>query len=181
MINEAMNQEPAYRGRAPMRALTRAALAAAAVVLVMLAILAVPAAAGAQVPFKGSWASVETDTVVVFPNLHVDLKGSGNATHLGRFTEVGEFFVNLLSGHGCGTEVLTAANGDTVNAAGCGQATPTAPPGVFSIEEDMVITGGTGRFAGATGSFARVRVVDAFGSSTGSIEGTLSSPGASKH
>ena len=164
-----------------MRAPTRAALTAATVVLVMLAVLVVPATAGAQVPFKGSWASVETDTVVGFPILHVDLTGSGNATQLGRFTEEGQFVVNLLSGHGCGTEVLTAANGDTVNAAGCGQATPTAPPGVFSIEEDMVITGGTGRFAGATGSFTRVRVIDAFGSSTGSIEGTISSPGATKH
>ena len=134
-----------------------------------------------QVPFKGSWASVETDTVVAFPTLHVDLEGSGNATQLGRFTEEGEFFVNLLTLNGCGTEVLTAANGDTVNAAGCGQATPTATPGVLSIEENLVITGGTGRFAGATGSFTRVRVVDALGSSTGSIEGTISSPGASKH
>ena len=164
-----------------MRAPTRAALTAAAVVLVALTTLAVPATAGAQVPFKGSWASVETDTVVAFPTLHVDLEGSGNATQLGRFTEEGEFFVNLLTLNGCGTEVLTAANGDTVSAAGCGQATPTATPGVLSIEENLVITGGTGRFAGATGSFTRVRVVDALGSSTGSIEGTISSPGASKH
>jgi hypothetical protein len=164
-----------------MRAPTRAALTAATVVLVALAILAAPATAGTQVPFKGSWASVETDTVVVFPILHVALEGSGNATQLGRFTAQGEFTVNLLTLNGCGTEVLTAANGDTVNAAGCGQASPTATPGVLSIEEDLLITGGTGRFAGATGSYTRVRVVDALGSSTGSIEGTISSPGASKH
>jgi hypothetical protein len=164
-----------------MRAPTRAALTAAAVVLVALTTLAVPATAGAQVPFKGSWASFETDTVLPAGILHVDLEGSGNAAHLGRFTEEGEFFVNLSTMNGCGTEVLTAANGDKVNAAGCGQATPTAPPGVLSIEENMVVTGGTGRFTGATGTFTRVRVVDAFGSSTGSIAGTISSPGASKH
>ena len=131
-------------------------------------------------PFTGSWKSAEIDTPS-FPSLDVAIEGTGNATHLGRFTETGHFLVNLVTLHGTGSEVFTAANGDTVNATGEGQATPTATPGVLSIEEHMTITGGTGRFAGATGSFTRQRVVDATGSSVGSLEGTISSPGASKH
>ena len=90
--------------------------------------------------------------------------------------------MNLVDRAGTGSELFTAANGDTVNATGEGQATPTATPGVLSIVEHMTITGGTGRFAGATGTFTRQRVVDgATGSSMGSLAGTISSPGAGKH
>jgi hypothetical protein len=170
-----------YGGGTPMRA----SLAAVAVLVVALTSLAAPVAAGAasghEVPFAGSWQSVETDTLS-FPSLDVRLEGTGNATELGRFTVEGHFVVDVSTLQGCGTEVFTAANGDTVNAAGCGQATPTGTSGDVSIVESLTITDGTGRFAGATGSFTRERLLDgATGSSTGSFEGTISSPGASKH
>ncbi|HET7217906.1 MAG TPA: hypothetical protein VFJ02_07650, partial [Vicinamibacterales bacterium] len=59
-----------------------------------------------------------------------------------------------------------------------GHATLTAP-GVLSIVETATITGGTGRFADATGSFTVERVFNqATGVTTGSFEGTISSPGA---
>lgn len=54
-------------------------------------------------------------------------------------------------------------------------------PGVLSIRETATITGGTGRFAGATGSFTAERVFNiATSITTGSFEGAISSPGASK-
>ena len=173
------------REEAPQRRPMRAPLATVAVVVVALAGLVAPvsagAAAGREVPFTGSWKSVEVGTLS-FPFLSVALEGTGDATQLGHFTEEGDFTVNVLTLHGTGSEVFTAANGDTLNATGEGQATPTATPGVLSIVEHLTITGGTGRFAGATGSFTRQRVLDgATGSSTGSLVGTISSPGASKH
>ena len=46
---------------------------------------------------------------------------------------------------------------------------------------DTLCTGGTGRFAGATGEFTVERLVDtATGETEGSFEGTISSPGAGK-
>ena len=54
-------------------------------------------------------------------------------------------------------------------------------PGVLYIVETAIITGGTGRFAGATGSFTVERLFDTVaGTITGSFEGTISSRGASK-
>ena len=76
---------------------------------------------------------------------------------------------------------FTAANGDTLTAGFTGQGTPTTDPVVFSIVETATITGGTGRFAGATGSFIVTRSFSfATNLTTGSIEGTISSPGAGK-
>ena len=77
--------------------------------------------------------------------------------------------------------MFTAANGDTVTPSATGQADLPPTNGVLSIEEHWTITGGTGRFAGATGSFIAERVLSiADSSTTGSFQGTISSPGASK-
>ena len=64
-----------------------------------------------------------------------------------------------------------------------GQFGPTLEnPRVLLSVETATITGGTGRFAGATGSFTVERLLnlDTF-LTTVSFEGTISSPGASKH
>ena len=75
-----------------------------------------------------------------------------------------------------------AANGDTLTATFAGAAMPTADPTVLAIEEHATITGGTGRFAGATGSFTTERLYDTVaGTTIGYFEGTISSPGAGKH
>ena len=53
---------------------------------------------------------------------------------------------------------------------------------MLEIVEDATITGGTGRFAGATGSFTCERLYDTIeGTTTGSFEGTISTVGAGKH
>jgi len=50
---------------------------------------------------------------------------------------------------------------------------------VVRIVEEATITGGTGRFAGATGSFTTVRLYDPVaGTTSGSFEGTISTPGS---
>jgi hypothetical protein len=144
-------------------------------------ILASPVAAGEQVPFKGSLEGVETITPLTPPFISVLLNATGNATQLGQFTLVNPHIVNVVTHSGSGTYEFTAANGDTLTAAVSGLATPTATPGVISIVETGTISGGTGRFAGATGTFTVTRLESTVTHvTTGSFEGMISSPGASK-
>src|SRR5207249_8606528 len=96
-------------------------------------------------------------------------------THLGQFTLAIPHIVNAAHGTAIGSYEFTAANGDTLFADFTGEATPTATPGVLYIEETATITGGTGRFAGATGSFTVERLFDTVtGTTIGSFEGTIS-------
>ena len=89
-------------------------------------------------------------------------------------------WIRRLDGPSSANRLFTAANGDTLVATFTGQATVVSP-GVLSVLDTATISGGTGRFAGAIGSFTTERVfVMATGSITGSFEGTISSPGASK-
>ena len=135
-----------------------------------------PVAAGNQVPIRGTLEGTETVTQFVFPLESVDLKGTGKATQLGRFTLDGQAHVNLLEGTGSGSFVFTAANGDTLTAEFIGRATVIGP-GVIALSERAVIIGGTGRFAGASGSFIVERTLyAASGTTVGSFEGTVSSP-----
>jgi len=61
--------------------------------------------------------------------------------------------------------------------AGSGQGTPTGMPGIVSIVETYTITGGTGRFAGATGNFTVERLINrATFASSGVISGTIILP-----
>ena len=133
-----------------------------------------------QVPFSGTLqaheAVVSEDPGTSFVT---DGSGDGIATHLGRFTLTWEFTVLLADGTGSGPVRYIAANGDQIFMTAVGQSEPTATPGVFHIVEIQTITGGTGRFAGAQGSFIVDRLVDlATGLTSGSFHGSITSPGA---
>ena len=139
------------------------------------------AAVGHEIPFKGFVAGTETNNGA-FPIQDIQGKGVGVATHLGAFTYDNPHTVNLLTRHGCGTLAVRAVNGDTLTADACGDATTisgTPPNAILSIVETGNFTGGTGRFAGATGS---VTIERRFNQSTkrfvGSFEGTISLLGA---
>ena len=133
-----------------------------------------------EVPFKGTLEGTVTVTPLTPPFASVLIEGAGHATHLGRFTVEIPHQVNQAVRMGSGTYVFTAANGDTLTADFTGVATVLSP-GVISTTETATITGGTGRFAGATGSFTAERVFNmATLTTTGSFEGTISSPGAAK-
>ena len=89
--------------------------------------------------------------------------------------------MNTTTRTATGTYEFTAANGDTLTADVVGRAMPTGTPGVLAIVEVATITGGTGRFAGATGSFTVERLYDTVNlTTTGSFEGTISVSGAGK-
>jgi hypothetical protein len=148
------------------RPLVFAVVAAAAVSLASIAVSAV----AAETPFKGTVNAVETSQVV-FPIASVTRDGGGTATYLGKYTEHITMQINIPTRHGIGAATFTAANGDTLTATVDGQATLTSTPGVLSIVEVYTITGGTGRFADATGSFTLESTVN---QTTGVITGTFS-------
>ena len=140
--------------------------------VLLTAALAGPAAAEQQVPFKGSVQAVESYDIQ-FPTMFVDTTGTGQATLLGRFTVTWEFTVNLLNGAGIGSAHFIAANGDSVFTESLAQGDPTETPGINRVVETHTITGGTGRFAGATGSFTLERLVDTAGITAGSFNGSI--------
>ena len=139
--------------------------------------LAGPAAGGDQVPFRGTLEGDVTRTPAP-PFVQVDIEATGTATQLGQFTLDVPHVVDPATRTAAGSYQFTAANGDTLYAEFTGQATPTEVPGVLYIEETAIITGGTGRFAGATGSFTAERWYDtADGTTVGYFEGTVSRSG----
>ncbi len=140
-------------------------------VAVSLASIAVSAVA-AETPFKGTVNAVETGQVV-FPIRFLDREGTGTATYLGRYTEHVVMQINVLTMTSTGAATFTAANGDTLTASVAGQATRTGPT-MLSIVEIYTITGGTGRFAGATGNFTLESTVDQVtGVSSGTFSGAI--------
>ena len=146
-----------------------ALVAASAVSLASSAVSAV----AAETPFKGTLNAVETSHLV-FPIASVDREGTGTATHLGKYAEHVTLQVNVLTGSSTGASTFTAANGDTLTASITGQSTPTSP-GVLSIVEVYTITGGTGRFAGATGTITlestlNLATEDSSGTFSGAID-----------
>jgi hypothetical protein len=138
--------------------------------------------AGEPVPFKGDLEGDVTVTPLPPPAppfmVAVDVEATGNATQLGLFSLDIPHIVNRMDRTAVGKYVFTAANGDMLFADFTGKATPTAIPGVLYIEETAIITGGTGRFDGATGSFTTERWFDTIaGTTVGSFDGTISAPG----
>lgn len=130
--------------------------------------------AAVDLPFNGRLDGVYT---LAFPGpttLVVSGEGTGNATQLGRFTFEYDETVDLTTGTGAGTYEFTAANGDTLTAHWTGYGLPTETPTVLLVIENATITGGTGRFANASGSFTIERLFDfVTNSGGGSIEGTV--------
>ena len=150
------------------RPLFFAVVAATAVSLASIAVSAV----AAETPFKGTANAVETSEFA-FPILSVTRLGTGTATYLGKYTSHLTAQINVVTRHSTGVATFTAANGDTLTASVVGQGTTTGPT-TRSIVEVYTITGGTGRFAGATGTFTLERTLDlATGVSTGAFSGAI--------
>jgi hypothetical protein len=154
------------------------------VALALIAMLGLTRAAlaGNEVPLKGNLQGDVVHTAVSPTVDSVVITATGNLAHLGQATITSTHLVDRTTRTAVGTYEFTAANGDTLRADFVGHAMPTATPGVLAIVENATITGGTGRFEGATGSFTIERLYDQVaGETAGTIEGTVSSPGAAKH
>lgn len=124
------------------------------------------------VPLKGALQGTVTVTPLAPPFASVVITASGSATALGRFTLQVPHTVNFATATGAGTFTFTAANGDRLTASFTGRADTSQP--IFSMEEHATITGGTGRFTGATGTFAVHRLFDPIAqTTTGTFDGTI--------
>jgi len=135
------------------------------------------AANAAVLPFHGTVDSASHVAVYDFGTntAFIHLVGTGTATHLGRYTLVVDYVLSLVTIAGSERMTLTAANGDVLTAEGTAQGTPSEDGQSLSSLESLTITGGTGRFAGATGSFILRQVnIAADRNSSGSFDGTIS-------
>ena len=161
---------------AHMKTITRTKIYLAISALILTAALAIPAAAQQQVPFKGTFQGKDA----VHPPT-ITTSGTGLGTHMGEFslTEV----VNVITLNGSAHWV--AANGDSIDTTFI--ASPdfsTEPLGYVAVTETHTITGGTGRFTGAQGSFVleRTHIVAPIADDThvtfGTFHGTITPPGA---
>ena len=156
-----------------MKTIMKTVLSIPLTAVLLTAALAGPAAAAKGVPFHGTIQGIEIADLQ-FPKIFVDGSGSGNATHLGCFTLAYEVEVDLLAHLAFGSNVFTAANGDNVFTDIIGSGTPTENPDVHIVVEVHTITGGTGRFAGASGSFTRTFFLNLVtGLTSGSFDGTI--------
>jgi hypothetical protein len=88
--------------------------------------------------------------------LHVSLEGGGIESHGGRYTITNSHCLNPATGDfSAGTFRKITASGDELHGTYAGTSSviqAPAPVGIFAIDGHLVFTGGTGRFADATGS-----------------------------
>ncbi len=151
-----------------------------AAILIVLVLLAAPAAAVELVPFRGTWEGSTVSAEFVAPGVVLVVSaGTGEATELGRFEMSSPHYTYLADFTVEGEQNFTAANGDALNATFSGQLLPNAD-GNLEGTLDAEITGGTGRFEGATGAyeFHIVARPAAFGfDSTATIAGSITTVG----
>jgi hypothetical protein len=119
-----------------------------------------------SVPFKGK-------STLSFDFANGLVTGTGTGSHIGRFTSVAmddlSNFPEITS-----TGTFTAANGDEISFTQNGTAQDLGN-GILHGDFNATITGGTGRFAGATGNFVNhVFVNENLATGSAEFEGTIS-------
>jgi hypothetical protein len=158
---------------------------AIATLLALLALVPTAASAAALVPFQATVFEHYTLSFCGRATVCIDAHGMGQATHLGEVSESSTVRVDVNPADavsGCSPEtrstVLTAANGDEIMMS----ATGWGCPATNSAHDSYVVTGGTGRFQGATGSGTDSNIHTLTGPGVGvavtTFSGELSSPGS---
>jgi hypothetical protein len=95
----------------------------------------------------------------IFPTMYVTANGTGASGELGSFTLSYHVEQNLHDLSQTESAHLAGTNGDSLQAQGVGQAIEDRTPGMYNVVTIYTITGGTGRFAGASGTFTVKRLV----------------------
>ena len=134
-----------------------------------------------MVPFRVHWQGTFRVLAVTSEVGSFEFDAIGNATHMGTsflFTPLSE--VVLATGAQTAAGTITAANGDQLNWELAGTAIPNAD-GDFQLVGEYTITGGTGRFIGATGGGTYAGTAGPAGAPEGTndwvMTGTISKPG----
>ena len=177
-----------------MKTITRSNIYLPMAAMILTAALAIPAAAqtlqAARI-FKGTFQGQDAHDTLPPGATTVVIRttATGIGTHLGQFSLIREVTGNLVNFSATGSAHWIAANRDSIYTTVVGQAELSDLPGGFlKVTEIHTITGGTGRFTGAQGSFTvelfhklepsgvagGVETHDIFGS----FHGTITSPGA---
>jgi hypothetical protein len=122
--------------------------------LVLLSLIAAaPMRAANARPFKGAWSGVTVSADATHPPVvSIVAEGTGQLTHLGRYFMTSPHTTDVSTGETIGDQIFTAANGDTLTAF-CAGFPNFQPSGNVEGALECNITSGTGRFAGATGSY----------------------------
>ena len=105
-------------------------------------------------PFKGSFTTT-SEILQPAPVLQTRITGTWNVSQLGKSSFVALSTLNFTTQPPfilAGTATFTAANGDEIYTSFTGTSTP-AEQGMLNVVMTHTITGGTGRFQNATGSF----------------------------
>lgn len=164
----------ASRGHLPSLALLLA--------VITLAFAPQSAHAESEMPFHANFIT-KVDSVLEGDFLHLTVIGRGKATYVGTTTAFTDNqLVSVIDGSATATYTLTGANGDTLILEMVFQASNVTDGVTFA--GSYTVTGGTGRFAGATGSGSLaggalfLTETDAIGAFA--VVGTLSLPGSLK-
>lgn len=129
-----------------------------------------------RLAFQGSMESSEAYSTIL-PTRYVTANGSGESPQLGHFTVSYHTEVNLLDLSEAESVELTGSYGDSLQAKGTGQAIEDRTPGMYNVVEVYTITGGTGRFSGASGTFTLKRLVSVtVGLASSTFEGYILLP-----
>jgi hypothetical protein len=176
-----------------MKSITRSNIYLPIAAIILTGALALAAAAEKQVPFKGVFQGQDAHDILPpgAPSVVIATTATGTGSHLGRFSLIREITGNLVNFSATGSAQWIGANGDRIYTTLTGQAELSDnPEGFLKVTEIHTITGGTGRFMGAQGSFTvelfhklevggvagGVETHDIFGS----FHGTITSPGAAR-
>lgn len=170
------------------RAMPMATVPALAVAMTLGVLVLRPSSAAAEslVPFHARVSETFTAAACGEWAICLTAVGSGQATHLGEISENATVVVDTNPAdqlNGCAPETrtttMTAANGDRITMSGTGL---TRCGASADANDNFVITGGTGRFHGASGSGTEYNT-HAFtgpgvGVATVTYDGTISSVGS---
>jgi hypothetical protein len=136
------------------------------------------------VPWKGTATGTSSAFVIPVdpPIAVVQFTATGESSALGTATTVG-YFLMRIGADGTpmavtdGIYVETAANGDAIYGTFSGLVRPSEKPGHIALEAISLISGGKGRFAGASGhDLLRAETELATGKGSFSWEGLISRP-----
>ena len=169
------------------RGVRRGASLVLALLLATIAPAALPGHAAGTPPFAGTFIGQGVATFVPPNQVHLAVTDDGTGTLVGHAVLTKSATVTL-SAVPCGsgrvvttyteTATLTAANGDTLNLSGGG--VDCHSDAGTSASGTLTVTGGGGRFAGASGQLTESIVDNASDFETSHLTGWISSPGSNR-